>query len=177
VGKTTIAVNVAALLQIRKGQQVLSSTVDTVTGHTRPAVAGMEKNVRDSRETLLDGGPPTRAWRSHSPRLRHDNENVASRSWSWPSPRSTVEDPRAPNELAEAITTACRVYDWVTSTCTRTTRPLNQVNLRAGGLEESSSRSRRTCRQSGPRCNSEKWPSNSQIGERLANGREPPPTA
>jgi Flp pilus assembly CpaE family ATPase len=44
VGKTTIAVNVAALLQTRKAQRVLLVDCDTVTGHVASSL-GME-NVR-----------------------------------------------------------------------------------------------------------------------------------
>ena len=44
VGKTTIALNMAALLQIRKGQRVLLVDCDTVTGHIASSL-GME-NVR-----------------------------------------------------------------------------------------------------------------------------------
>jgi len=44
VGKTTIAVNVAALLQVRKNQQVLLVDCDTVTGHVASSL-GME-NIR-----------------------------------------------------------------------------------------------------------------------------------
>jgi pilus assembly protein CpaE len=57
VGKTTIAVNVAAMLQVRKGQQVLLVDCDTVTGHVASSL-GMEntRTVADAWTEDLNTG-------------------------------------------------------------------------------------------------------------------------
>jgi pilus assembly protein CpaE len=56
VGKTTIATNLAAALQLRKGKQVLLVDADTVTGHVAVSL-GLErvKTVVDSWDELMDG--------------------------------------------------------------------------------------------------------------------------
>jgi pilus assembly protein CpaE len=56
VGKTTIATNLAAALQIRKGKQVLLVDADTVTGHVTVSL-GLEhvQTVVDSWDELMDG--------------------------------------------------------------------------------------------------------------------------
>ena len=59
VGKTTIASNLAAALQIRKGQRVVLIDADTVTGHVATSL-GLEQ-IRTARDSWLDerdGGPP-----------------------------------------------------------------------------------------------------------------------
>ncbi len=58
VGKTTIATNLAATLQLRKGQQVLLVDADTVTGHVSTSL-GLEhiRTVADVWRDELEGGP------------------------------------------------------------------------------------------------------------------------
>jgi pilus assembly protein CpaE len=58
VGKTTVATNVAAALQIRKQQQVLLIDADTVTGHVTTSL-GLEhvRTLSDSWRDQAEGGP------------------------------------------------------------------------------------------------------------------------
>lgn len=58
VGKTTIATNLAAALQVRKGKRVLLVDADTVTGHVTLSL-GMEtgRTIADSWRDEADGGP------------------------------------------------------------------------------------------------------------------------
>src|SRR6478752_7787045 len=59
VGKTTIATNLAAALQTRRGRSVLLIDADTVTGHVTTSLA-MEgvRTVVDSWTDEAEGGPP-----------------------------------------------------------------------------------------------------------------------
>jgi pilus assembly protein CpaE len=58
VGKTTIATNLAAALQLRKERRVLLVDADTVTGHVTMSL-GMEtgRTISDAWEDEADGGP------------------------------------------------------------------------------------------------------------------------
>jgi pilus assembly protein CpaE len=58
VGKTTIATNLAAAIQLRKGKSVLLIDADTVTGHVTTSL-GIDavRTVADSWRDELDGGP------------------------------------------------------------------------------------------------------------------------
>ena len=58
VGKTTIATNLAAAIQVRKGKSVLLIDADTVTGHVTTSL-GIEgvRTVADSWRDEADGGP------------------------------------------------------------------------------------------------------------------------
>ena len=58
VGKTTIAINLAAALQVRKGQRVLLIDADTVTGHVTTSL-GLEqvRTLVDAWRDEADGGP------------------------------------------------------------------------------------------------------------------------
>jgi Flp pilus assembly CpaE family ATPase len=58
VGKTTIAVSLAATLQLNRGQRVLLVDADTVTGHVATSL-GIEqiRTVADSWRDELEGGP------------------------------------------------------------------------------------------------------------------------
>jgi MinD-like ATPase involved in chromosome partitioning or flagellar assembly len=58
VGKTTVATNLAAALQVRKGKSVLLIDADTVTGHVTTSL-GIEgvRTVADSWRDEADGGP------------------------------------------------------------------------------------------------------------------------
>jgi pilus assembly protein CpaE len=59
VGKTTVATNLAATLQLHKGQRVLLVDADTVTGHVTTSL-GLEqvRTVADSWRDELEGGDP-----------------------------------------------------------------------------------------------------------------------
>jgi pilus assembly protein CpaE len=58
VGKTTIATNLASLLQARKGQNVLLIDADTVTGHVNTSFAiEALRTVADSWRDVAEGGP------------------------------------------------------------------------------------------------------------------------
>ena len=58
VGKTTVATNLAAAIQVRKGKSVLLIDADTVTGHVTTSL-GIEgvRTVADSWRDEADGGP------------------------------------------------------------------------------------------------------------------------
>jgi MinD-like ATPase involved in chromosome partitioning or flagellar assembly len=58
VGKTTVATNLAAALQLRKGKTVLLIDADTVTGHVTTSL-GIDavRTVADSWRDELEGGP------------------------------------------------------------------------------------------------------------------------
>lgn len=58
VGKTTVATNLAASLQIRRGRNVLLVDADTVTGHVSTSMAiEAGRTVADSWRDERDGGP------------------------------------------------------------------------------------------------------------------------
>jgi pilus assembly protein CpaE len=121
VGKTTIAVNVAALLQIRKGQHVLLVDCDTVTGHIASSL-GMEnvRTVADAWTEDLDAGADEAFADIAAPHLSGVSVLVMAES-----PLHTeILDPK---RVAEAITTACLVYDWVIVDMHPDYGPLNQV--------------------------------------------------
>jgi MinD-like ATPase involved in chromosome partitioning or flagellar assembly len=121
VGKTTIAVNIAALLQTRRNQRVLLVDCDTVTGHVASSL-GME-NTR----TVAD------AWTEDlSTGVAEPFADIASAHQNGVSVLVMAESPLhteilEPKRVAEAITTACRVYDWVIVDMHPDYGPLNQV--------------------------------------------------
>jgi pilus assembly protein CpaE len=121
VGKTTIAVNVAALLQVRKSQQVLLVDCDTVTGHVASSL-GMEntRTVADAWTEDLNTG------------VAEPFAEIASVHQNGVSVLVMAESPLhteilEPKRVAEAITAACRVYDWVIVDMHPDYGPLNQV--------------------------------------------------
>jgi MinD-like ATPase involved in chromosome partitioning or flagellar assembly len=121
VGKTTIAVNVAAMLQVRKAQRVLLVDCDTVTGHVASSL-GMEnvRTVADAWTEDLSTGISETFAEIAAPHLNGVSVLVMAES-----PLHTeILDPR---RVAEAITTACRVYDWVIVDMHPDYGPLNQV--------------------------------------------------
>jgi MinD-like ATPase involved in chromosome partitioning or flagellar assembly len=121
VGKTTIAVNIAAMLQIRKGQRVLLVDCDTVTGHVASSL-GME-NVR----TVAD------AWTEDlSTGSGESFAEIASTHTSGVSVLVMAESPLhteilEPKRVAEAITAARQAFDWVVVDMHPDYGPLNQV--------------------------------------------------
>ena len=121
VGKTTIAVNVAALLQLRKHQRVLLIDCDTVTGHVASSL-GIEntRTVADAWTEDLDTGVS-----ESFAEIATEHQNGVSVLVMAESPLHTeILEPR---RVAEAITAACRVYDWVIVDMHPDYGPLNQV--------------------------------------------------
>jgi MinD-like ATPase involved in chromosome partitioning or flagellar assembly len=121
VGKTTIAVNMAAMLQVRKGQRVLLVDCDTVTGHVASSL-GMEnvRTVADAWTEDLNVGVAESFAEIAAPHLNGVSVLVMAES---PLHTEILE----PKRVAEAITTACRVYDWVIVDMHPDYGPLNQV--------------------------------------------------
>jgi MinD-like ATPase involved in chromosome partitioning or flagellar assembly len=107
VGKTTIATNVAAALQIMKRQRVLLVDADTVTGHVTTSL-GMDhvRTVVDSWRDQADGGP---------------SENFMELAAAHPSGLrviSLTSSPLAidlldPDRVGDSITAARRGFDFV----------------------------------------------------------------
>jgi pilus assembly protein CpaE len=120
VGKTTIAVNVAALLQIRKGQQVLLVDCDTVTGHIASSL-GMEhvRTVADAWTDDLETGTSEPFSEIAVPHSSGVFVLVMAES---PLHTEILE----PKRVAEAITAARRSYDWVIVDMHPDYGPLNQ---------------------------------------------------
>ncbi len=121
VGKTTIAVNVASLLQIRKGQRVLLVDCDTVTGHVASSL-GLE-NVRTVADAWTED-MNTGVVESFS-EIAVPHQNGVSVLVMAESPLHT--EILEPKRVAEAITSACLVYDWVIVDMHPDYGPLNQV--------------------------------------------------
>ena len=121
VGKTTIAVNAAAMLQIRKEQHVLLVDCDTVTGHVASSL-GME-HVR----TVAD------AWSEDVRRGQNESfADIATVHQSGVSVLVMADSPLhtevlEPRRVAEAITAARQVFDWVVVDMHPDYGPLNQV--------------------------------------------------
>jgi pilus assembly protein CpaE len=121
VGKTTIAVNIAAMLQVRKNQSVLLVDCDTVTGHVASSL-GMEntRTVADAWTEDLNTG------------VAEPFAEIATMHQNGVSVLVMAESPLhteilEPKRVAEAITTACKVYDWVIVDMHPDYGPLNQV--------------------------------------------------
>jgi len=121
VGKTTIAVNVAAMLQIRKGQRVLLVDCDTVTGHVASSL-GME-NVRTVADAWTDD--LTTGVVESFAEIASTHENGVAVLVMAESPLHT--EILEPKRVAEAITTARQAFDWVVVDMHPDYGPLNQV--------------------------------------------------
>jgi pilus assembly protein CpaE len=121
VGKTTIAVNVASLLQIRKSQRVLLIDCDTVTGHVASSL-GLEntRTVADAWTEELDSGVAE----SFAEIAAHHQNGLSVLVMAESPLHTEILDPK---RVAEAITSACRVYDWVIVDMHPDYGPLNQV--------------------------------------------------
>ena len=121
VGKTTIAVNIAAMMQIRKGQRVLLVDCDTVTGHVASSL-GMEnvRTVADAWTEDLTSGVPESFAEIASP---HHNGVAVLVMAESPLHTEILE----PKRVAEAITAARQAFDWVVVDMHPDYGPLNQV--------------------------------------------------
>ena len=107
VGKTTVATNVAAALQIDKGQRVLLVDADIVTGHVATSL-GMEhlRTVADSWRDQAEGGDP---------------ENFIELAAAHPSGMRLVSltstplatDILDPERVGDSITAARRGFDFI----------------------------------------------------------------
>ena len=121
VGKTTIAVNLAAVLRIRKDQRVLLIDCDTGTGHVASSL-GMEntRTVADAWTEDLNTGVAE----SFAEIAAVHQNGVAVLVMAESPLHTEILDPK---RVAEAITAACRVYDWVVVDMHPDYGPLNQV--------------------------------------------------
>ncbi|MBA2381005.1 MAG: AAA family ATPase [Chloroflexi bacterium] len=107
VGKTTIATNLAAALQLHMGQKVLLVDADTVTGHVTTSL-GLEqvRTVADSWRDQAEGG---------------DLETLTEITSAHPSGMSVVAltsspmntEILEPSRIADAITTSRPAYDFI----------------------------------------------------------------
>jgi pilus assembly protein CpaE len=121
VGKTTVATNVAAALQVRKGQKVLLVDADTVTGHVTTSL-GMEqvRTVADSWTDQAEGG---------------DAETLLEIGAAHPSGLQVVSltssplhvDILTPERVGDSINAARRGYDFVVVDLHPSYSEINQV--------------------------------------------------
>ncbi len=121
VGKTTIATNLAAALQVLKGQQVLLVDADTVTGHVTTSL-GVEqvRTAVDSWIDEADGGPRealTDLAATHSSGMR-----IAALT-SNPMQTELLE----PKRVTDALAQARRGCDFVIVDLHPSYSPLNQA--------------------------------------------------
>jgi pilus assembly protein CpaE len=120
VGKTTIAVNVAAMLQVRKHQRVLLVDCDTVTGHIASSL-GME-HVRTVADAWTDDLQTGSSEPFSEIAVPHSSGVFVLVMAESPLHTEILE----PKRVAEAITAARRVYDWVIVDMHPDYGPLNQ---------------------------------------------------
>lgn len=107
VGKTTIATNLASVLQTRRGHSVMLVDADTVTGHvtTSLGIDGV-RTLADSWRDLDEGGP--RETLADIASAHSSGMRVASLTTS---PLDT--DILEPERVAETITAARRGFDFI----------------------------------------------------------------
>jgi MinD-like ATPase involved in chromosome partitioning or flagellar assembly len=121
VGKTTISVNLSAVMRIRRQQRVLLIDCDTVTGHITQSLGmgGMRPVAREWREAVETGERrPTFAELAST---HSSGVNVLVMSDS-PLHTEALEPPL----VAEAIAAARHTFDWVVVDMHPDYGPLNQ---------------------------------------------------
>lgn len=121
VGKTTVATNLAAALQIRHGQQVLLVDADTVTGHVTTSL-DLEQvpSVADAWRDEADGGPARSLTEAAS--LHESGMRVVALT---NSPLHTeILDPE---RVAAAVNSARRGFDFIVVDCHPSYSHLNQA--------------------------------------------------
>jgi pilus assembly protein CpaE len=119
VGKTTVATNVAAALQIRKQQQVLLVDADTVTGHVTTSL-GLEqvRTLSDSWRDEAEGGPAETLVEIAS---AHPSGMKVVALTSSPLQTDLLE----PERVADAVSAARRGFDFVIIDLHPSYNPLN----------------------------------------------------
>ena len=107
VGKTTVATNLAAALQLHQNQKVLLIDADTVTGHVTTSL-GLEqvRTVADSWRDQAEGGPVETFLELATP---HPSGMSVVSLTSSPLNTEILE----PARVADAITTARPTYDFI----------------------------------------------------------------
>jgi pilus assembly protein CpaE len=107
VGKTTIATNLAAALQIRREQKVLLIDADTVTGHVATSL-GLEhvRTVADSWNDQAEGGPVETFSDIAAP---HPSGLTVVSLTSSPMNTEILE----PTRIADAIAASRPAYDFI----------------------------------------------------------------
>jgi pilus assembly protein CpaE len=121
VGKTTVAVSLAATLQLNRGQRVLLIDADTVTGHVATSL-GIEqiRTVADSWRDELEGGPVETLL------------DLASTHQSGMSVVALTASPLNlavldPQRVADAIAASRRGFDFIVIDLHPSYGPLNQA--------------------------------------------------
>jgi pilus assembly protein CpaE len=108
VGKTTVATNLAAALQLHLGQKVLLVDADTVTGHVTTSL-GIEhgaRTVADSWREQADDGVAESLTELASP---HPSGMMVVSLTTSPLNTDILE----PSRIADAITTSRPMYDFI----------------------------------------------------------------
>jgi pilus assembly protein CpaE len=121
VGKTTIATNLAAALQLHRSQKVLLIDADTVTGHVTTSL-GLEqvRTVADSWRDQLEGGPVETFTELAAP---HPSGLSVVSLTSSPLNTEILE----PARVADAIATARPKYDFIVVDLHPSYSPLNMA--------------------------------------------------
>jgi pilus assembly protein CpaE len=121
VGKTTIATNLAAALQVRKNLNVLLVDADTVTGHVTTSL-GLEqvRTVFDAWRDEAEGGPA-----EAFAELAADHVSGMKVVSLTSSPLQT--DILEPSRIASGLQTARRGFDFVVVDLHPSYSPLNQA--------------------------------------------------
>jgi MinD-like ATPase involved in chromosome partitioning or flagellar assembly len=120
VGKTTISINLGAVLQIRKSQRVLLVDCDTITGHIASSL-GMER-LRTLSQVWTEqakGGPA-----QDIPEIASVHSSGVSVLVLSSSPLHT--EILEPIRVASAVADARRAYDWIILDMHPDYGPLNQ---------------------------------------------------